>query len=150
MFLRRFLKLLTVFVSGGLAYGAAEVLSRGYTYISMGIIGGICMLIVHLLGDERRKGMSLFTVMLVSTAFITSAELLTGEVLNRRLGLHIWSYSSVPLNFDGQICVHYSLVWFAISFVAVIFDEWLRLKIFREKCYPIFADIRKRTAKNRL
>lgn len=149
MLLRRCLKLSTVFVSGGLAYGTVEVLCRGFTYISMGIIGGISMLIVHLLDDERRKGLSLLSVMLISAFFITSIELLTGEILNRTLRLHIWSYAAVPLNFDGQICLLYSAVWFAISFVAVIFDEWIRLKIFRESSYPIFADLRKRAVKIR-
>ena len=53
--LRSFFKLLTVFAVGGLAYGLLEVLVRSYTFISMGIIGGICMVIIHLLNDERRN-----------------------------------------------------------------------------------------------
>ena len=149
MLLRKFFKLLTVFAAGGLAYGAVEVVNRGFTYLSMGVLGGVCMLVVHLLGDERRNGLNLFSAMLISTAFITAIEFLTGEILNRTLRLHIWSYAAIPLNYDGQICLLYSFVWFAISFVAVIFDEWLRLKIFHEKSYPIFAHLRKRAAKSR-
>ena len=31
---------------------------------------------------------------------------------------HVWDYSGVPLNFLGQVCVPFSLIWFALSGVA--------------------------------
>jgi len=144
--LRSFFKLLTVFAVGGLAYGLLEVLVRGYTFISMGVIGGICMVIIHLLNDERRNRLGLFTVMLVSSAFILSAELLSGEILNRTLDLNIWSYKDQPLNIDGQICAVYAALWFGLSFIAVVVDEWVRMKIFHEPNLPIFIRKAKRTA----
>lgn len=136
--LRCFSKLLTVFIIGGLCYGLLEVAVRGYTFISMGIIGGICMVVVHLLNDERRNRLSLISVMTISSAFILSAELLSGEILNRTFNLHIWSYEDQPLNIDGQICILYAVIWFAVSLLAVIVDEWIRLKILREPNMPIF------------
>ncbi|MCR5480593.1 MAG: putative ABC transporter permease [Ruminococcus sp.] len=112
----------------------------------MGVIGGICMVIIHLLNDERRNRLGLFTVMLVSSAFILSAELLSGEILNRTLDLNIWSYKDQPLNIDGQICAVYAALWFGLSFIAVVVDEWVRMKIFHEPNLPIFIRKAKRTA----
>ncbi len=100
------------------------------------------MLIVHLLNDERRKGMSLTAAITVSTAFILSIELFSGELMNRTFHMHIWSYANQPLNIDGQICLLFGVLWLGLSFVGIVFDEWLRLKILRQKNYPIF--VRKR------
>ncbi|WP_051539818.1 hypothetical protein [Ruminococcus sp. FC2018] len=142
-----FCKLLTVFVFGGFSYGAIEVFSRGYTYISMGLAGGVCLVIIHLLNDERRNGMKLNTALIISLFFILSGEFLTGEILNRTLDMHIWNYSSSAFNIDGQICLLYSLAWYTLSFVGIVFDEWMRLKIFGEKSYPIFASVLKKNSK---
>lgn len=137
--LQRFLKLLVVFVAGGLTYGCLEVICRGYTFISMGIIGGACMVVLHLLNDERRNGTGLVPTIVVSTVFILSAEFLSGELLNRTFKLHIWSYEKLPLNFDGQICLFYAVVWSVLSFVGIAFDELIRLRIFRQKTCPLFV-----------
>jgi uncharacterized membrane protein len=145
--MKAFGKLVTVYFFGGFSYGAIEIFSRGYTYISMGVAGGICLVMIHLLNDERRKGMGLNTALLISSFFILSGEFLAGEILNRTLNMHIWNYSSAAFNIDGQICLLYSLAWYTLSFVGIIFDEWMRLKIFREKNYPIFASLNKRNSK---
>ena len=139
-------KLLVVFVFGGLSYGAVEVVCRGYTFISMGIVGGACVVMLHLLNDERRNGMKLNTLLLISSFFIVSCELFAGEILNRSLKMNIWSYKSLPLNFDGQICLIYAFAWYALSFVGIVFDEWLRMKVFGEHNYPIFIRAQKKKA----
>ncbi len=95
------------------------------------------MVVLHLLNDERRNGMGIGMAVVVSTAFILSIELFSGELLNRMLNMHIWSYSQLPLNFDGQICLLYGILWSGLSFVGIVFDEWIRLKILKEKNFPI-------------
>ncbi len=42
---------------------------------------------------------------------ITAIELTVGIIVNRWLGLGVWDYSGVRLNFMGQICLPYSLLW---------------------------------------
>lgn len=49
---------------------------------------------------------------------ITVIELIFGVVFNLILKEHIWDYSNVPLNFMGQICVPFSLIWLVLSGVA--------------------------------
>lgn len=137
--LRRYGELLTVFITGGLIYGGLEVICRGHTYISMGVIGGICMVILHFLNDERRQGTSIAVSVTIGWIFIVSIELFSGEILNRTLKLHIWSYNSSPLNFDGQICLVFSILWYILSFVGLLFDEFIRSKLFHNHHIPILA-----------
>ena len=66
-------------------------------------------------------------------ALITTVELLAGLLLNVRLGLNIWDYSSIPCNFMGQICLPFSLLWVILAIVAVVFDDYLRYWLFDEE-----------------
>lgn len=126
------LKFMTVFTVGCLCYGFMEILNRGFTHITMGLLGGISMLVIHTLNGERSRGVSLLTVLTVSALFITSIEFLAGEYLNRYLGMGIWSYEEVPLNFDGQICLPFALLWFGLSYIGVLADNFIRRRIFFE------------------
>lgn len=136
--MRRLLKILALMSSGALFYGGFEMIGRGYTHISMGILGGIALCIIHLLNDAQKNSLALLAVnSAVSAFFITSCELLTGEILNRGLGMHIWDYNDLPFNFDGQICVLFSMLWFMLSLVGILLDSLIRRKIFHEQIIPV-------------
>lgn len=126
------LKFMTVFTVGCLCYGFMEILNRGFTHITMGLLGGISMLVIHTLNGERGRGVSLLSVLIVSALFITSIEFLAGEYLNRYLGMGIWSYEDMPLNFDGQICLPFAFLWLGLSYIGVLADNFLRRRIFLE------------------
>ena len=133
-------KFISVFICGALCYGFMEILNRGYTHITMGILGGTSFLVIHILNGERREGKrSLFSVLCLSGLFITSIEFISGEYLNKYLDLNIWTYEDMPLNFDGQICLPFALLWIVLSFVGVMSDDFIRYKIFKEaKNYNYF------------
>ena len=80
-------KILTLFSVGAICYGFMEILNRGYSHITMGVLGGTSMLVIHIMNGERRRGVSLLSVLAVSAAFITAIEFLAGEYLNRYLGM---------------------------------------------------------------
>ncbi|MBO5559763.1 hypothetical protein [Ruminococcus sp.] len=123
----RFWKLFAVAAFGALAYGAVEVVERGYSHISMGLLGAAAMVVIHELNGERRAGrLGLISSAVISMLFITSGELLAGEILNRHLGMKIWNYHSMPFNFDGQICLRYSLAWLVLSYLGMAADGFLR------------------------
>ncbi len=122
-----------VFLSGGFAYGLIEDISRGFTHISMGLLGGMAMLLIHALNGRERTLVKVLSRSLVSAAFITLCELLTGELLNVRMGLCIWDYSELPMNLDGQICPLFTGIWFALSAVGSLLDDLIRFFILREK-----------------
>ena len=86
------LEMFTVMAVGAIGYGAIEVLVRGHSHITMALLGGISMIAIHILGDDRRNGASLIVLLTMSAIFITSCEFLAGEILNVGLKMHIWSY----------------------------------------------------------
>lgn len=54
---------------------------------------------------------------LFGAALITGVELIFGIVFNLILHMQVWDYSNVPLNFMGQICLPFTLIWFIFSFI---------------------------------
>lgn len=126
------LKHFTAFVIGALIYGMIEISARGFTHITMGLLGGISMIVIHLTNDARRDGLNFFVQISLIAFFITAIEFITGEIVNVRLGMNIWDYSDIPLNFDGQICLPFVGIWLVLSAIGVVLDDYLRWKMFRE------------------
>lgn len=137
-----FLKTAAVFVLGGFTYGALEVVTRGFTHISMGLLGGAAMCLLHFMNGTDKTPLKIFVILSVSASFITACEYVTGEIVNVRLGLGVWDYSMVPLNVDGQICLPFSLLWFALSAVGLMFDDLIRIKLFGENKAVLFTQIK--------
>ena len=122
---------------GAFCYGLCELAARGRTHITMGLLGGIAMLFIHALNDKRRKGMLIICAAVLGALFITILEYIAGLILNINLGLGIWDYSSLSFNFRGQICAEYSLKWFFIAVIGMLFDECLRRFVFKEQAFLI-------------
>ena len=57
---------------------------------------------------------------------------MAGVVLNLELDLAIWDYSTMPFNIMGQICLPFSIAWYGLSGVAIVFDDFLRWWLFGE------------------
>ena len=105
-----------LFSIGGATYTGLELLWRRRSHWSMFCLGGICFLAIgHL---DRKFRLSAPTKMVAGSAVCTTGELLTGLALNR--DHRIWDYSRLPLNFRGQICAMYSLLWIPVSLAAIV------------------------------
>lgn len=76
------LKHFTAFVIGALIYGMIEISARGFTHITMGLLGGISMIVIHLTNDARRDGLNFFVQISLIAFFITAIEFITGEIVN--------------------------------------------------------------------
>ena len=129
------IKGLCVFLSGAFAYGVCELLFRGRTHITMGLLGGLTMLFMHYLNDKRRMGRSVLLSAAMGALFITVCEYIAGLILNVTLHLDVWDYSDVSFNYRGQICLKYSLRWVLISVAGMLLDELLRRFVFRADIY---------------
>lgn len=103
-----------LFCLGGGLYAAIELVYRGRTHGSMFLLGGACFLI---LGKLRRLPLSWPTLTLLGAAAVTAGELLTGLLVNRDYS--VWDYRALPMNYLGQICLQFSLLWMPLSLLAM-------------------------------
>lgn len=99
-----------LFYLGGMAYCGLELLWRGRTHGSMFLLGGGCFL---MLGKIGKLHVPLPFRAIVGGICITAGELVTGLLLNRRF--QVWDYRALPMNYQGQICLLFSLLWVLLS-----------------------------------
>ncbi len=114
-----------IFLIGATGYCLLEFLWRGYTHPSMGIAGGICLIGIYYI-NIFLENHSRFLRATICSIMITATELLFGIILNQILNLNIWDYSDLPLNFMGQICIQFSIAWFAISYALIFIIDKLK------------------------
>ncbi|MBQ5800985.1 MAG: hypothetical protein IIW20_03775 [Clostridia bacterium] len=113
------------FLVGGIVYPIIEIFWRGYTHISMALLGGICMSFIYFIYHAFSYRSIVFRALL-STLMISAWELLFGAILNIACGMDVWDYSDMPLNFMGQVCLPYASLWLLLSFPAFIVCHYLR------------------------
>jgi len=130
--MKSILKNLTLFLIGGGIYILLEMVYRGRSHWTMFLLGGVCFLAIGYINRFLPWETPLPVQMLIGTAIITALELLTGWIVNIKLGWHVWDYSRVPLNFYGQICLPASIGWFFLSAVGIVLDDVLRWRMFGE------------------
>ncbi len=114
-----------MFFTGGFLYCAIEILARGYSHISMLLAGGTCFLLVGIVENLLGSSSSLLSQMLVCGIMITTIELLFGIVVNRQMHLNVWDYSGQQYNFQGQICLLYSNLWFLLSCPLILIHDYM-------------------------
>lgn len=138
--LKYLLKEFILFLIGGSIYYLLEILWRGYSHWTMFILGGICFVIIGLLNEQYDYNMPLVEQMFSSMIIITTLEFISGVILNIILKLNIWDYSNLPFNLFGQICIPFMIIWFFLSPIAIVVDDYIRYFIFKEEKphYKIF------------
>ena len=128
-----FYKYLFLFLVGGLIYCGIEMLWRGHTHWTMLIVGGLCFLFCGSINELFDMDMPIWIQMLICAAGITVIEFIAGIILNIILQLNVWDYSNQPFNILGQICLLYSFLWFLLSLLAIVADDFLRYWLFDEE-----------------
>ena len=127
------IKILILFLIGGTIYYCTEMLCRGHSHYSMFILGGIDFLLIGAINEYIDWNMKLLHQAIIGSGIITITEFITGYIVNLKLHLEIWDYSNLPLNILGQICLPFSLLWIAVSLLAIILDDYIRYWIFDEE-----------------
>lgn len=130
--MKSIIKYMLLFLTGGATYYLLEIAFRGYSYPAMLICGGLCFLICGTI-NEIDRCMPLLLQQLIASAEITAIEFAFGMVLNVWLSLHMWDYSNMPGNILGQICPQFTLIWFFLSGVGILLDDYMRWVIFGEE-----------------
>jgi len=116
-----------LFGIGGLAYVGLELLWRGRSHISMFFAGGVCFLLLGKLSRTEPR-LPFWAQGVLGSVVITSVELLAGLLANRDYS--VWDYRNIPLNFHGQICLPFSLLWIPLSLGAILLYRQLDKHLF--------------------
>lgn len=133
-YLKQGIKYLLLYLVGASSYYLLETLWRGYSHLSMFILGGLCFLLIGLIGEHYFKShRHLIKQMLISSLIITILELAFGLVVNVRMGLGVWDYTSLRFNFMGQISLIFTVFWFFLSLPAIFFYDYMRYWLFGEE-----------------
>ena len=117
-----------LFAAGGAGYVSLELLWRGRSHWTMFVLGGGCFLAIGQLGRSFPK-LSRPVRAVLGSGICTAGELLTGLVFNR--GYDIWDYRGLPMNYRGQICLPFTLLWIPASALAAAIFDRLDRKSFR-------------------
>lgn len=125
----KFVKELVIGVIGGSAYVVVELLWRGRSHISMFFLGGLCFWLIGQL--DRREPVPVAVQACMGACLVTALELAMGLVVNCWLKLGVWDYSNLPVNFRGQICLYYFVLWLPLSAGAIFLDDGVRYLLFR-------------------
>ena len=113
---------------GGGAYVLVEFLWGGRSHVSMFLLGGLCFWLIGRI--DRRWPVPVCAQACLGACIVTALELVTGLIVNRWLGWNVWDYSTLPMNFLGQICLYYFVLWIPLSAAAVILEDGLRRVLF--------------------
>ena len=105
-----------LFTIGGGIYVSLELLWRGRSHWTMFCLGGGCFLAIGELG-KRLSHVPRPLRAVLGSGVCTAGELATGLLFNRDFS--IWDYRALPLNFYGQICLPFSLLWVPVSLLGM-------------------------------
>ena len=112
----RFWKFSLLFYLGGMCYAGLELLWRGFTHWSMFLLGGLCFVLVGKL-NRWRSGRPILLILTEAALLITLLELGCGLLVNRNY--RVRDYRHLPMNFRGQICLPFTLLWFPVSLLGM-------------------------------
>lgn len=132
-------KNIVLFIIGYCFYIAIEVTYKGYSHVMMGICGGLAIMLIDKINDYISWDMDILIQGSIGSAMITAFELVIGE-----LSLHtnylpaMWDYSNVPFNFDGVICLPFSLIWVLLSIVAILIADSINYYVFNQLPIPYY------------
>lgn len=101
---------------GGMTYASLELLWRGRTHGSMFALGGVCFVLIGGLGRVR-PALPVVPRAVAAAGIVTMLELGCGLLVNRDYA--VWDYRGMPLNYHGQICLPYTLLWIPVCFAAI-------------------------------
>lgn len=122
-----------LFSIGGIIYCLLEILWRGYSHVSMFILGGLCFLIIGGINNHLSWDLGFIWQCLIGAIIITALEFISGLILNVWFGLNVWDYSDKTFNLMGQICLEFSLLWIPLSGIAILLDDFFRYLLFAEE-----------------
>lgn len=116
-------KILVLFLFGFFTYMLIELMYRQYTYVLMGVVGGIAVLLIDQINNRISWDIDILIQGTIGSLIITFFEYIIGKLSLAGVLPVMWDYSNVPLNYKGIICLPFSLAWIGLSIVAVVIAD---------------------------
>lgn len=132
-------KFLTLFLVGYCAYLAIEVTWKGNSHILMGVVGGISFLLFDQINNKISWDLDLILQGCIGSAIVTSFELVIGEGLKYLNQPPMWNYSNMPFNYDGVICLPFSILWIFLAIVGIFVADAYNYYLFHEQPQPRYT-----------
>ena len=133
MFYKKILEYSFLWFLGGTLYYCFEMIFRGFSHVSMFILGGICMMFFAWQGRSECFSKPLWIQVLRCTIFVTACEFITGLIVNKWLKLSVWDYSDQPFHLFGQICLPFAIIFSGLCALGILLDGYLLHWIFKEE-----------------
>lgn len=131
--LNTFLKYVFLGWFGGSTYAAIEVLYRGYSHWTMIVLAAWIFIILGSLNKILPWELGLVQQVIIGTIIVTFSEFCVGYVVNIKLGWNVWDYSNEWGHVLGQICPQFILAWIPLVLIAIVIDDVIRWKFFKEE-----------------
>lgn len=133
------IKNIILFAVGYCVYIAIEVTYRGFSYPLMGLCGGLALMIMDKINDYISWDIDVIIQGSIGSIIITFFELIIGEISLHTDFLPImWDYSNVLLNFDGVICLPFSLIWIGLSIIGILVADTINYYIINIQPCPYY------------
>lgn len=65
--------------------------------------------------------------------FVTSSEFITGIIVNKFLAWNVWDYSGLPMQFMGQICLPFTVIFSGLCTLGILLSGYLLHYLYGEK-----------------
>lgn len=130
--MKSLLKDFVLFIIGGTSYLGIEILYRGTSHWIMAVVGGLAFIMCGRQNKLIEWPSPLWKQSLIGGTLITVLEFVSGVIINLVLKWDVWNYSNYKLNFLGQICVPFSIIWCLLAVIAIIIYGYLRHWLFGE------------------
>lgn len=132
------IKKFILFCVGFCLYITIETLFRGYSYAIMGVCGGLAVLILDLINDKISWDTDLLIQGILGSCVITGMELIIGKLSLCGVFPIMWDYTNMPFNYQGIVCIPFSLLWILLSFVAIFVADAINYYVFNELPIPYY------------
>ena len=118
---------------GGTLYYMIEIIFRGYSHWSMFFVGrNLFYIFSHNKGYGRSGEKPLWKQVLWCTAFVVSAEFITGIIVNKVMGWNVWNYYRSAVSPYGQICFPFAVLFSGLCTFGIIISGYLLCYLYRE------------------
>ena len=113
----------------------------GYTSLWMFIVGAFAGILIGQLNNKPKfYNSKIISQCFIGTVIVLTLEFASGMILNVWLHCNLWSYSNLPFNIRGQICLPFAIAWFLLTPLAIWMDDFLYWIFYNDgKLYSLWS-----------